>query len=70
MAGAKITSTTCKWLIIMVSKSPKLVGFPFQMAELHGLQMGVMLNTYESWDDAPSRKMLLQFGGLSMFQWV
>ena len=27
---------------------------PFQMAELHGLQIGVVLTTYESWDDPPS----------------
>ena len=27
---------------------------PFQMAELHGLYMGVILTTYKSWDDPPS----------------
>ena len=27
---------------------------PLQMAELHGLYMGVILTTYKSWDDPPS----------------
>ena len=27
---------------------------PFQMAELHGVWMGMILTTYDTWDDAPS----------------
>ena len=39
----------------MVTVSPQDLGLlPFQMAELHGLQMGVILTTYKSWDDPPS----------------
>ena len=47
---------TCKWLITMVIVSPQDLGLwdPFQMAELHGLWMGVILTTYKSWDDPPS----------------
>ena len=30
------------------------MGDPFQMAELHGLSMAMILTTYKSWDDPPS----------------
>ena len=51
---------TCKWLIAMVIVSPLRIGLwdPFQMAELHGLKMGVILITYKSWDDPPSTPLL------------
>ena len=39
-----------RWLITMVSFRPlNRATFPFQMGELHGLQMGVILRTYKSW---------------------
>jgi len=43
-----------KWLVTMASFSPLRIGLrdPFQMAELHGLHMGVFLAT--NWDDPPS----------------
>ena len=42
-----------KWLMTIVSKSPNWVWSPFQMA-IHGLKMGVILTTYNTWDDPPS----------------
>ena len=40
----------------MVIVSPLRIGLwdPFQMAELHGLYMGVILTTETNWDDPPS----------------
>ncbi len=44
---------TCKWLITMVSKSPKQGKVPLPNG-LNGLSMGVT-NHYIHWDDPPSR---------------
>ena len=54
----------------IVSKSPKdRVVNPFQMAELHGLSIGVILTTYESCDGPLSiqqfhfvRNVICEFG--------
>ena len=58
----------CKWLITMVIVSPLTRdSFPFQMGDLHGLQMGVILTTYIHWDDPPSRNSYSRFGRIAPF---
>ena len=58
---------TCKWLITMVNKSPKdrVVG-PLPNG-LKGLEMGVILTAYKSWDEPPSK---LAFYLMNIFELV
>ena len=53
-----------KWLVTMVSKSPKWGYSPYKLP-FHGLYMGVILTTYKSWDDPPSSLYFLSHPGSS-----
>ena len=57
---------TRKWLITMVIASP-LGLFPFQMAFFYGFFHGVILTTYDTWNDPPSKGGGAVFEGCPIF---